>query len=148
RGTRLTDLLQGLGAHVEALGMHDVFAQLLYADRLEGARSDVQGNECVVHALQGEHVQHVFVEVQAGRGRGDGARLPSIDCLIATVVVFTGVVGNVRGRGVLPCASSRASTFSGKRSSNSSPSRPLTSTSNASASRKRVPARGDLLART
>ena len=73
--------------------MHVVIFDALHAHRLEGAGAHVQGDEGGAHALFGDLAHQLFIEVQAGGGRGHGAGALRIDRLIALAVgAFVGAV--------------------------------------------------------
>ena len=93
----------------------------------------MQRDEGALHAQGVQLVQRGLIEVQAGGG--DGAGFARVHGLVAGVVAGVGLVRDVGGSGVAPWASSRSSTGPEKRMSNSSPSRPSTTASKASARR-------------
>ncbi len=70
--------------------MHFVPLDIVLPERLEGARAHVQRHERAAHAARLELGEHGGIEVQARRGRGDGARLTRIDGLIAFPIRLLG----------------------------------------------------------
>ena len=63
--------------------MHFVALDLILADGLESPRAHVQRHEGAAHPARFERGEHVGIEVQARRGRGDGSGLARIDGLIS-----------------------------------------------------------------
>ena len=61
--------------------------EVLDFDRLEGTRADVQRNVRKRDAALAQALEHRLVEMQAGRGRRDRARVPCINGLIALAVL-------------------------------------------------------------
>ncbi len=73
-----------------------MFAEVFDPHRLEGAGAHVQRDIREVHAFRSQPVEQRLVEVQAGRGRGHGARLFRVHRLITLFVEFVGRVLDVR----------------------------------------------------
>ena len=68
--------------------MHDVVADVVRAHGLESAGADMQGDVAVLHAPAIQNPKQRLVEVQARRGRRNGAVSRRIHGLIALTIVF------------------------------------------------------------
>ena len=66
--------------------MHVVLFDTLDTNRLEGAGTDVQGDEGRLDALGRDGLQQRLVEMQPGRGRRNGTGMACIDSLVALAI--------------------------------------------------------------
>ena len=57
--------------------VHLVIGDVFHPDGLERPRPNMQRDVCNHHPHFAQSTQHIFIEMQAGSGRRDGARLPS-----------------------------------------------------------------------
>ena len=76
----------GLRRDGEALGVHAVLAHVVDLDGAEGAGAHVEDDLRALDAAGAQAVEELRREVQAGGGRGDGARLAGVDRLVAVAV--------------------------------------------------------------
>ncbi|KGD43715.1 hypothetical protein DO70_6589 [Burkholderia pseudomallei] len=90
------DLLDERVGQLVRLAVHPVLGEVFDAHRLERARADVQRERRALDAARLERGEHRVVEVQAGRRRGDGARVRGEHRLIAGLVGRVGRVLDVR----------------------------------------------------
>src|SRR4051794_26456234 len=70
--------------------MHNVLAIVVGLDWLEGADTDMEGDERGVDAAVAKAIEQARREVQTGRRRRDGARLTCEDGLVAVRVPRVG----------------------------------------------------------
>src|SRR5579862_1756143 len=83
---RLRDRLTGGSAHRRLLRVQYVRGHLVRAQRLEGTRTHMQGNEAQAHSPRRERRHQRLIEVQACGRRCDRARLAREDALIALAI--------------------------------------------------------------
>ena len=76
--------------------MHVVLGDIVYANGLEGASTNVQGQPGEFRALVFELLQKGIVEVQAGGWCGYGACMAGKDRLVAGFIIDFCCMGNVR----------------------------------------------------
>ena len=75
--------------------MHAVRFNAVRAHRLKRAEADVQGERGDACATAAQPIEHLLVEVQACGGRRHGARVRSVNGLIALEVLAAGRVRDV-----------------------------------------------------
>ena len=145
----------GYGIHgslrnVIAFAVHGVLVDMFGAHRLKSARADMQRHIGDLHPLVAQGLQHRFIEMQPRRGRRHRACFARKHGLIALLVFVIRRMGDVGRQGQMAIAFQQFQHDSSpaKRRRKNSPSRPSTSTCNASSSSKRLPALGAWLART
>ena len=80
----------------ETLAVHAMLRQIFALDRLERARTHVQGEVRERDAARLQACQHRLVEMQSRGRRSDRARIARIDGLVAFAVVFVGGTLDVR----------------------------------------------------
>ena len=86
----LEDALDVLSGYFDVLDVHFVLTNGVGTDGLEGASTDVEGNEIGGDMSCLQRVEHLGGEVQPCGGGGDGALVACVDGLIAFVVAADG----------------------------------------------------------
>lgn len=86
-GSGVVELLNGGGFDGDGFIMHGVLVEVVDTDGGEGAEPDVEGDVGLGDAFDGEGVEHIFGEVEAGGGGGDGSGLLGVNGLVAFAVV-------------------------------------------------------------
>ena len=90
-------------AHVQPFAVHAVFAHIIHAHRLEGARAHVQGDVAEFDALFAQRLQQRLVEMQAGGRRRHRAELAREHGLVTLVVVDARFAVDVGRKRQAPC---------------------------------------------
>ena len=88
-------LVDGLAAHADILGVHLVVCYLLALHGLERACTHMEGELLAVDALVVDGGKHLGGEMQAGGGGGDAALDLRVDGLVGALVAFLGLAVQV-----------------------------------------------------
>ena len=76
-----------------------MLADIIHAHGLKRTRAYMQGNVGDLYARRLQTIQHGLVEMQAGRGRSNGARRSGINGLVTLIVFGIGRMGNIGWQG-------------------------------------------------
>jgi hypothetical protein len=78
--------VRGFFRHEEFFGVHNVILDLLGFDRCERARSHMQRDIMNLNSFYAQSLEKIFSEMEAGRGRCDGAFSLGVNSLVTQSV--------------------------------------------------------------